>query len=105
MKVGVVADTHMPRFGAHLPAALSDGFRNERVELIVHVGDFTGADIPELFEALGPLEAVAGNNDPPGVVARFGRRQIPAPGGGRGGVVHRGGARGATVRTGSGRLA
>jgi predicted phosphodiesterase len=74
MKVGVVADTHLPRFGHALPAALVDGFRDEHVALIVHLGDFTGADVPALFEALAPLEAVAGNNDPPPLVARFGRR-------------------------------
>jgi predicted phosphodiesterase len=53
MKVGVVAATHLPRFGAQLPPALRHGLRNEGVELIVHLGDFTGARIPELFEALG----------------------------------------------------
>jgi predicted phosphodiesterase len=71
MKVGIVADTHLPRFGRALPAALRDGFRDERVALIIHLGDFTGPDIPELYEALAPLEAVAGNNDPPGAVARL----------------------------------
>ena len=97
MKVGVVADTHLPRFGAHLPAALRDGFRNEGVELILHLGDFTGAGIPELFEALGPLEAVAGNNDPPELVARFGRRKILPLGGVRVGLVHGDGPRGTTI--------
>jgi uncharacterized protein len=97
MKVGVVADTHLPRFGARLPTALRDGFRNEGVELIVHLGDFTGAGIPELFEALGPLEAVAGNNDPPELLARFGRRKILPVGGIRLGLVHGDGPRGTTI--------
>src|SRR5262249_56952895 len=97
MKVGVVADTHMPRFGAELPAPLRDGLRDEGVELIVHLGDFTGAGIPELFEALTPLEAVAGNNDPPELVARFGRRKIVPVNGVRLGLLHRDGPRGTTI--------
>ena len=71
MKVGVVGDTHLPRFGRQLPSALSRGLREERVELIVHVGDFTGPDVPALFEALAPLEAVAGNNDPAALATRL----------------------------------
>jgi predicted phosphodiesterase len=60
MKVGLVGDTHLPRFGRQIPLALANGLREERVELIVHVGDFTGPEVPGLFEAIAPLEAVAG---------------------------------------------
>jgi putative phosphoesterase len=97
MKVGIVADTHLPRFGRQLPAALRDGFRDERVRLIVHLGDFTGPEIPALFEALAPLEAVAGNNDPPPVVARFRLRKIVTVAGVRLGLVHGDGRGGTTV--------
>src|SRR5262249_26063773 len=97
MKVGVVADTHLPRFGVELPASLRDGLRNECVDLIVHLGDFTGTDTPKLFEALAPLEAVAGNNDPPELVARFGRRKIVPVDGVRLGLVHGDGRRGTTI--------
>jgi putative phosphoesterase len=97
MKVGMVADTHLPRFGHRLPAALRDGFRDEGVALIVHLGDFTGPEIPALFEALAPLEAVAGNNDPPAVVARFGRRKILSVAGVRIGLVHGEGRGGTSV--------
>jgi putative phosphoesterase len=97
MKVGVVADTHLPRFGPRLPAALADGLRAERVGLIVHLGDFTGPEIPALFEALAPLEAVAGNNDPPALRTRFGTRKIVRVAGARLGLVHGDGRRGTTV--------
>jgi len=96
MKIGVVGDTHLPRFGRRLPAALVDGLRG--VELIVHVGDFTGPEVPRLFEAMAPLEAVAGNNDPPSLVERFGRRKVLAVDGVRLGLVHGDGRRGTTVR-------
>jgi putative phosphoesterase len=96
MKVGIVSDTHLPRFGRALPGALRDGLLNERVALIVHLGDFTGPEVPALFEALAPLEAVAGNNDPPELVDRFGWRKIVTVGGIRLGLVHGDGRHGTT---------
>jgi len=95
MKVGVVADTHLPRFGDRLPEALRRGLRG--VALILHLGDFTGVEVPALFEALAPLEAVAGNNDPPALVARFGRRKVLPVGGVRVGLVHGDGRGGTTL--------
>ncbi len=97
MKVGIVGDTHLPRFGDRLPAAVREGLRDEGVELILHLGDFTGLEVPALFEALAPLEAVAGNNDPPALVARFGRRKILELAGVRVGLVHGDGRGGTTV--------
>ncbi len=97
MKVGIVGDTHLPRFGDRLPAAVREGLRDEAVELILHLGDFTGLEVPALFEALAPLEAVAGNNDPPALVARFGRRKILELAGVRVGLVHGDGRGGTTV--------
>ncbi len=97
MKVGIVGDTHLPRFGDRLPAAVREGLRDEAVELILHLGDFTVLEVPALFEALAPLEAVAGNNDPPALVARFGRRKILELAGVRVGLVHGDGRGGTTV--------
>jgi hypothetical protein len=97
VRIGVVGDTHLPRFGPHLPEALCRGLERARVELILHVGDFTGPGVPALFEALAPLEAVAGNNDPPRLVARFGRRKVLDVGGARIGLVHGDGRRGTTL--------
>lgn len=97
MKVGVVADTHLPRFGDRLPAGLRRGLGEEAVELILHLGDFTGPEIPHLLEALAPLEAVAGNNDASDLVQRFGRRKIVTVGGVRIGMIHGDGTRGSTT--------
>lgn len=41
-----------------------------------------------IFESVGPLEAVAGNNDPPDLVHRFGRKKILVFGDVRIGMVH-----------------
>jgi len=97
VKIGLVGDTHLPRFGRRIPMALANGLREERVELIVHVGDFTGPDVPALFEAIAPLEAVAGNNDPSALHERFGHRKILDVAGMRLGVIHGDGRAGTTV--------
>jgi hypothetical protein len=97
MKIGLIGDTHLPRFGRRIPMALANGLREERVKLIVHVGDFTGPEVPALFEAIAPLEAVAGNNDPPALHERFGHRKILDVAGTRLGVVHGDGRSGTTL--------
>jgi uncharacterized protein len=76
MRLAAVSDTHLPKFGKALPRALVDAIRTARIDLIVHLGDFTEPFVPALFEALGPFDAVAGNNDGPELVARFGRRKV-----------------------------
>lgn len=88
MRIGVVSDTHMPKFGAALPRELRDGLVGASVDLILHLGDITGADVPDLFEAIAALEAVAGNNDGPDLVARFGRRKVVEVVGARIGMTH-----------------
>jgi len=88
-RVGLVADTHLPRFGRRLPEPLVDGLRAAGVDLILHAGDHTAAFVAELFAEIAPGEAVAGNNDPPELVERFGRRRVIQIGGGvRIGLVH-----------------
>ena len=98
MRIAAVSDTHLPKFGRALPRALVDGIRAERVDLIVHLGDFTGPFVPGLFEALAPFDAVAGNNDGRELVARFGRRKVLELDGLRVGLTHGDLGLGATTR-------
>ena len=93
VRVGVVSDTHMPRMAKALPSALVAGLREQALDLIVHCGDVVVESVVPLFEALAPFEAVAGNNDPPELVRRFGRRKILQLDGARVGLVHGDGAR------------
>jgi putative phosphoesterase len=86
--VGVVSDTHLPRFGTALPRALRDGLAMAAVDRIVHLGDMTGRDVPALFEALAPFDAVAGNNDSAAHVERFGRSKVLEIDGVRIGLTH-----------------
>lgn len=95
MRIGVVADTHMPRYGSTLPEPLRRGLSG--VDLILHAGDFTGPGVPGLLEAIAPLEAVAGNNDPAELVERFGRRRVVTCQGVRIGLVHGDGTRKTTL--------
>jgi putative phosphoesterase len=88
VRIAVVSDTHLPRFGRALPRALVDAMRRERVDLTLHCGDFTSPEVPALFEALGPFDGVAGNNDGTELVARFGRRKVLEVDGVRLGLVH-----------------
>jgi hypothetical protein len=62
--VGLVSDTHLPRFGRALPRALDAGLRAAGVARILHLGDMTDPIAIDLFEAIAPFDAVAGNNDP-----------------------------------------
>lgn len=94
--VGVVSDTHMPRFGRALPPALELGLRQARVERILHCGDLTDLLVVPLFEAIAPFDAVAGNNDGEPIRSRFGRRKIITIEGVRIGMVHGDGREGST---------
>lgn len=86
--LGIVSDTHMPRFGKALPTVLREGLLRERVDAIVHCGDMVDAIAIPWFEAIAPLQAVAGNNDPRDLVLRFGRKRILEFGTVRIGVTH-----------------
>ena len=95
--VGVVADTHLPRFGTRLPRALVDGLVRARVDRILHAGDHTTALAVELLEAIAPVDAVAGNNDGVEVLERFGTDRRLDIGGLRIGLTHGHAGRGATT--------
>ncbi len=97
MKIGVVSDTHMPRMARALPHALVQGLRAQQVGLILHLGDFTAPDVPELFGAIAPFDAIAGNNDDAALAARFGRRKVLELEGVRIGMIHGDGRRGSTL--------
>ena len=94
--VGVVSDTHLPRFGRALPRALERGLRRAGVTRILHLGDFTDMLAVELFERIAPFDAIAGNNDGAAIRERFGRRKIVEIEGVRIGMVHGDGKRGTT---------
>jgi putative phosphoesterase len=70
----IVGDTHLPRFGRALPAALSEALAD--ADRILHVGDHTDPFVLDLLEAFAPTDAVAGNNDPPELLRRLGTTRV-----------------------------
>ncbi len=86
--VGLVSDTHFPRFGRVLPRTLEAGLRAAGVDRILHLGDMTDPLAIDLFEAIAPFDAVAGNNDPETIWQRYGRRKIVSIEDVRIGMVH-----------------
>ncbi|MCZ8521541.1 MULTISPECIES: metallophosphoesterase family protein [Paenibacillus] len=91
MRIGVVSDTHMFGRGAALPAALVSGLQG--IDLLLHAGDWMDERVIALFEAIAPVDGVAGNNDGPEIVRRFGRRKVLELAGFRIGLVHGDGGR------------
>lgn len=73
-RVILVGDTHLPRFGRTLPPILAEAAR--AADRILHVGDHTEAFVVDLLTAHAPTDAVAGNNDPPEMVARLGLTRV-----------------------------
>ena len=94
--VGIVSDTHFPRFGRALPRALERGLRRAGVAQVLHLGDMTDLLAVPLFEAIAPFDAIAGNNDGAAIRERFGRRKIVRVEDVRIGMVHGDGRRGTT---------
>ncbi len=88
MRIAIVSDTHLPRFGRELPQALVEGFERERIERILHAGDWTTTLALDLLERLAPVDGVAGNNDGPELHERFGTRRILELDGVRIGLTH-----------------
>jgi putative phosphoesterase len=75
MRIALVSDTHLPRFGRALPRALVDGLRETKVDLVLHAGDWTEPMAVPLLAAIAPVDGVAGNNDGDELRARFGTQR------------------------------
>lgn len=63
IRIGVIADTHIPdRVGALHPKILPT-FKEQGVELIIHAGDISSPDVIRQLEQVAPVQAVMGNRD------------------------------------------
>jgi putative phosphoesterase len=88
MRIALVSDTHLPRFGRQLPRALVEGLEAADVDRILHAGDWTDPIAVDLLQAIAPIDGVAGNNDGPALHERFGTKLELVVGGVRIGVTH-----------------
>ncbi|NLZ39076.1 MAG: metallophosphoesterase [Firmicutes bacterium] len=86
MRIGVLSDTHIPTRAKYLPAALFAIF--EGVDLLLHAGDLVVEDVLMELKTIAPVEAVAGNMDPPSLKQKLGRKKILELAGFRIGLIH-----------------
>jgi len=62
MRLGLIADTHIPDRGRELPPSIPAIFRD--VDLILHAGDIGDLGVLRHLEAIAPVVAVQGNDEP-----------------------------------------
>ncbi len=85
-RIGVVSDTHIPTRARFLPRKLFTLLRD--THLILHAGDLVEERVLEYLRDLAPVEAVAGNMDPPALRRKLGRLKIIRAGALAIGLVH-----------------
>lgn len=83
-KILLLTDTHAPRY--QVPKEVWEAAST--VDLILHAGDVMLGSLIDDLQALAPVVAVAGNNDPYEVVNAWGTRAIIEAGAVRIGLVH-----------------
>ncbi len=94
MLVGVISDTHIPRRAKAIPPAVARALAG--TALILHAGDLTDPAVLAWLRDLAPVEAVAGNGDPPELAISLGRQKLLTVEGFRIGLIHGDGRRGTT---------
>lgn len=87
MKIGVLADTHIPDLRRTLPARVTEIFST--VEIVLHAGDITSLPVlQQLQESVSLTFAVYGEADTPEVRSYLQESQVLEFGGLRVGLVH-----------------
>lgn len=94
MHIGVLSDTHLPKRGRDLPAKLL--IYLEKMDLVIHAGDFTGLSILRRLENLAPVRAVYGNVDSEEITAILNEKEEFCLEGLHFGLIHGSGGRGTT---------
>jgi len=88
MTIGVVSDTH----SLDIPTQLVEDF--QKVDLIVHAGDFCLVEDYDFFKKIKKIKAVYGNVDEPDLCRMLPRRELFQLGGVLIGIFHGNGAHG-----------
>lgn len=86
MNVAVISDTHLPRGTRTLPEGCVEQLR--RADLILHAGDLVSAGFLKELLGYGPVEAVVGNMDEPGLGEVLPERRVVVADEARIGMVH-----------------
>ena len=61
MRIGLLADTHIPEAARSLPQQIADSF--DGVDLILHAGDIYISSVLDNLEAVAPVLAARGDDD------------------------------------------
>lgn len=96
MRIGVIADTHIPKTAKKIPEAVFAVFNG--VDLIIHAGDIVEKEALEQLETLAPVEAVYGNRDSDELKGSLPETRILELQGFRIGVFHGHGDKGTTMQ-------
>jgi putative phosphoesterase len=67
-RIGILSDTHIPKYLPELPRAIPRLFQN--VDLILHAGDITSSEALDELRSLAPVIAVGGDGDDPDLPAK-----------------------------------
>lgn len=87
MRIGVLADTHIPDLRRSLPMRVMDIFSS--VEIVLHAGDITALSVlQQLQESVSLTFAVYGEDDSPQVRGYLQESQVLEFGGLRVGLIH-----------------
>lgn len=74
MRIGLIADTHIPWERSRLPPEILDIFRG--VSLILHAGDIYAHHVLDELEQIAPVLAALGDDDYPSTDARIREKHI-----------------------------
>lgn len=86
MRIGILSDTHIPGRARLLPPKLFELF--EKVDLILHAGDFVTRTVFDELSALTETRGVSGNMDDSSIRALLPENEVLDLGGVRLGMVH-----------------
>ena len=86
MKIGVIADTHIPVSAKEIPGKVYEYFKE--CDLIIHAGDIVDMAVIKELSTLSEVKAVHGNMDSFEVKQRLPEKMILAAAGKKIGVVH-----------------
>lgn len=84
-RIGVVSDTHVPDYG-ELPQSLFE--KLEKMDVIIHLGDFCDLQTYMKFQKVSPVIAVYGNCDHPDLRAQLPEKKKLEIGGYTLGLIH-----------------
>lgn len=89
MRIGVISDTHVSGI-EELPQGLVETLKN--MDIIVHLGDYTGKGLLDGLRELGDFHGVCGNMDPLSIKMALPEKEVLEIGGKRIGLIHGSGA-------------